>query len=60
MSELPELPKLSPEERLRRLGIPPLERLVAVQEDTGYDIGHSAVGDLISATPVGSDKGDKS
>lgn len=45
-------PPLPREERKKRQGIPPLERLIAIQDDAPYDIGHAQVGELISFIPI--------
>ena len=45
-------PPLPREERKKRQGIPPLERLIAIQDDAPYDIGHAQVGELISSIPI--------
>ena len=45
-------PPLPHEERKKRQGIPPLERLIAIQDDSSYEIGHAQVGELISSIPI--------
>lgn len=45
-------PPLSREERKRRQGIPPLDRLVAIHDEVPYNISPSKAGKLLGAIPV--------
>ena len=45
-------PPLSREERKRRQGIPPLDRLVAIHDEVPYNISPSKAGKLLGAVPV--------
>lgn len=45
-------PSLSREERKRRQGIPPLDRLVAIHDEVPYNISPSQAGKLLGSVPV--------